>query len=428
MLKLLVIADDLTGATDTGAQFAKQGVPVLIVTDADAEWPAPGAGPSDDEVLVVNTESRHLPPAAAARRVRGVVERGAKLGVRRFYKKIDSSLRGNVGSELESLMITLGRRVLPLLPAFPALKRATKGGYQYVDDRPLHETVFARDPLEPMGESYIPAILQQQTRVPTRVVKASERSRPGAVKFDAEGIYVIDAATEPELRAAGELLKRHDLLNVTAGSAGFAACLPDLMGLTRRATDRPSARGSMLVVSGSLNEVSLNQLSRAEAAGFVALTLSPEILAAENGAQSTEARQAIAEILGAYRQGRDVILRSIEKLEDLELYRERGRRLGIAPAQLHLLITKNLGELVGQVLRPSDCRWLVVFGGDTLVAVARALGWSGLRPQAEILPGVVASRVSGAQQDPQMLLITKAGGFGSAEVLLRVKDALGRGE
>ena len=420
MLKLLVIADDLTGANDTGVQFAKKGIPIFVITGTTGE---PQTLPRNYQVVVVNTESRHLGPDEAARRVRRVVEQGRGASVTHFYKKTDSSLRGNIGSELEALMVASGCRVLPFIPAFPKLKRTTRDGFQYVDERPLHETAFAKDPLEPIVDSYIPGIIKRQTRIQTRIVRASEFSVPASVKFDEEGIYVLDGTNEAELQQAGELLKRNDLLKATAGSAGFAEYLPDLLGFERRAFVSPSKGGRMLVVSRSVNEVSLKQLSHAEAHGFAAVTLSPEVLVREEGAQSALAREAITRIIELDQQQREVILRSSEKSEDLEIYLERGRRSGLDLKQTHLLIAKNMGEIASQVLERTSFRLLTVFGGDTLVAVARALGWCGLLPQDEILPGVVVSRVSGSTDE--LLLVSKAGGFGPEDVLLRIKDLLG---
>ncbi|MBA3439624.1 MAG: four-carbon acid sugar kinase family protein, partial [Pyrinomonadaceae bacterium] len=105
MLKLLIIADDLTGANDTGVQFAKKGIPVFVMTGETNDLQRRA---SDFQVLVVNTESRHLSMHEAAERVRGVVESARAAGITYFYKKTDSSLRGNNGSELQALMNAAG--------------------------------------------------------------------------------------------------------------------------------------------------------------------------------------------------------------------------------------------------------------------------------------------------------------------------------
>src|SRR6185436_9848445 len=100
MPRLLIIADDLTGASDVGVQFSRQGIPTLVYTELGPSLDAF----SDYQVIVVNTESRHLDPKEAASRVSATVAKGIKVGASHFYKKTDSTLRGNIGSELESFM------------------------------------------------------------------------------------------------------------------------------------------------------------------------------------------------------------------------------------------------------------------------------------------------------------------------------------
>src|SRR6185295_10330652 len=57
MPELLVIADDLTGASDAGVQFARKGISVLVFTNVTCESTTLTTA---HHVIVVNTESRHL--------------------------------------------------------------------------------------------------------------------------------------------------------------------------------------------------------------------------------------------------------------------------------------------------------------------------------------------------------------------------------
>ena len=119
-LELLIIADDLTGAADTAAQFAKQGIGTAIALSCEDDI---GKFGDDISVVAVDTESRHLPPALAFERVTKVVANGVATGCNRFYKKLDSTFRGNIGSELEALMQAAGARQLMLVPAYPKAGR-----------------------------------------------------------------------------------------------------------------------------------------------------------------------------------------------------------------------------------------------------------------------------------------------------------------
>jgi uncharacterized protein YgbK (DUF1537 family) len=385
MPRLLIIADDLTGANDTGVQFARRGIPTLVVVDLDS-WPR---GESF-EVLVVNTGSRHLAPAEAAAKVRAAVRRGREAGVDHFYKKTDSTLRGNVGGELDAVMDAAGERVLPFVPAFPRLRRTTRDGAQYVGEELLHETAFARDPLDPLTESDVSRIVGRQSSRRVRVVRRFE-----TVELE-EGIYIFDALTDEDLGRIGRLLGSRGLLGVSAGSAGFAEQLADLLDLARRPVPEPRGSGSVLVVNGSLHEVSLAQIARAEQDGWVVATL-PQ----EKGAQSVEIERMVA-------AGRDVVLRGCAP----------GGRREARPS-----MAEDLGSIAGRVLARGDFGRLAIFGGDTLLAVARACGWTGLLLRAEMLPGIVLTEVAGLEGE--LLLITKAGGFGPENLLQRIRDYRG---
>lgn len=76
----------------------------------------------------------------------------------------------------------------------------------------------------------------------------------------------------------------------------------------------------------------------------------------------------------------------------------------------------KLGESVRRKLESSSFNTLVVFGGDTAFGIHQALGSHPLRSHGEILPGVPLSESDGLQW------ITKAGGFGSIDVLRTIRN------
>jgi uncharacterized protein YgbK (DUF1537 family) len=421
VVALLVIADDLTGAGDTGVQFARQGVPTLVTMDLDCAFDR-----CDEKypVIVASTESRHLSAADAAARVERVVRRAREAGVERFYKKTDSTLRGNIGAELEALLRASGNRVLAFAPALPGLGRFTREGYQYFGDRLLHETAFANDPLNPITDSYIPAIIRRQSDIPTVIIGRD----PDEALIDArsgEWIAVFDVESDDDLCRVGDRLKRERLLGALAGSAGFATWLPQLLGLRRYALSNigcPSRPAQMLAVNGSLNDVSLRQIAGAEALGFAVVKLLPETLITEDGTRSEVASQVVGAIAGYHAQGRDVMICTVTCREDVGEYERRGGRLGLHQGQLHRCIAENTAKIVSEILAQMRFELLTVFGGDTLAAIVRAMRWQGLLPRREILPGVILSEAAGGEN--KMWLITKAGGFGPEDVLRQIKVRL----
>src|ERR671933_2238315 len=145
---IALIADDLTGASDAGVQFARRGLAARVLFDLDDP-----AAARDVEALVVDTDSRALPAAAAYARVRQVADHLRTARPEHVYKKIDSTLRGNLGAEIDAVMDALDFRLAVVAPAFPALGRTTRHGRHHLHGRPVHETEIGRDPKTPVRES-----------------------------------------------------------------------------------------------------------------------------------------------------------------------------------------------------------------------------------------------------------------------------------
>lgn len=134
---LLIIADDFTGALDTGVQFAARGIRTRVVVGANAKLTQ-----QDTDVLVVDTETRHLPAAQAYAAVEGLVQRAKRAGFAYLYKRRIPLLRGNgrgAGSTAER------QRQPPagIFAGFPQMNRVTKNGVQYIDDIPVTESPLA---------------------------------------------------------------------------------------------------------------------------------------------------------------------------------------------------------------------------------------------------------------------------------------------
>ena len=209
MVKLLIIADDFTGALDTGVQFAARGAATRVVTDLAYDFTL-----ADAEVLVMVAETRHLPPEEAYDVVYRTARNAREAGIPYIYKKTDSALRGNIGSELTAVMDAAGSDTIAFLPAFPKMGRVTRNGVHYVDGVPVAESVFGKDPFEPVKASAVAQIVGGQTEVPVVLHRLDEAAVPGA-----PGIQVYDATTDEDLaRIGGELGTERRLCGLCHGA------------------------------------------------------------------------------------------------------------------------------------------------------------------------------------------------------------------
>ena len=165
MIRLLILADDFTGGLDTGVQFASRGVPTCVITNPSADFTTEA---EDSEVLVVVAETRHMTPEKAYETAFSVVRKGLESSIPHIYKKTDSALRGNIGVELTAVLDASGEKLLPFIPALPAMNRVTRSGIQLIDGVPVAESVFGRDPFEPVRESEIVKLISLQSAVCSR--------------------------------------------------------------------------------------------------------------------------------------------------------------------------------------------------------------------------------------------------------------------
>jgi D-threonate/D-erythronate kinase len=421
MVELLMVADDLTGATDTGVQFADRGIPVRVVVHPAGALDAAGAG-----VLVVDTESRHVAPEEAALRVGGAVREGRSAGIRRFFKKTDSALRGNVGAELEALRSASGAAQVAFVPALPALGRTTRAGVQYIHGHPLHETDFAADPLDPVRERSVAALIRRQVDVPVTVLDCGALAAGPGARLPETGILVFDAGTSEDIREIVAWLGRRGLLEAVAGTAALARVLAEA-SVPARPMDVPPFRppaphGPMLVVGGSLNPVSLAQLDHAAAAGFATVGLSPDALVGgATDAAAADVEEHVAAAVHHLSRGRDVMLRCAAGRAQVAACLALGDQFGLDAHALHLRVAERTGMIVRRVLGRHPVELLTVLGGDTLVGVVRALGCSALLPRWEALPGVPVSEMVGVEGT---LVASKGGGFGDDTFLTRLRDTM----
>jgi uncharacterized protein YgbK (DUF1537 family) len=418
-LVLALIADDLTGASDAGVQFARRGLVTRVLFDLTSPRQAEGV-----EALAIDTDTRALPSDAAAARVRELARHVAAAGPTHVYKKIDSTLRGNLGAELDAVMDVFGVRVAIVAPAFPELGRTTRAGVHYLHGTPVHLTEIGRDPHAPVRESSLLRRLTEGTlRTPgliplELVARGSSAIRGRADQLVEQGVslLVCDAETGSELcTIAAAFAGERDLLWV--GSAGLAEVLPEALGLPRRAP-RPGgsepAEGPVLIVAGSLSEVTLRQVAALEASGRVTtVELDPRAILGPAVVREPELERA-RRALGTALEVGDALL---------TVGPDRAAVPEAGAGEVAALIAEVLGLVAAASARAYAVGGLVLTGGETARSVCRQLGVTGVELMAEVEPGVPLGRLVGAVVRP-VPTVTKAGAFGSDQTLVRALQYL----
>jgi uncharacterized protein YgbK (DUF1537 family) len=395
MAQVAIVADDLTGALDTAARWAQFGLRTMVMLTT-------GQLP-DTQAVAVHTASRAATAEQAYCRAKEAAQR---LRGRYVYKKVDSTLRGNIGAEVEGVLDGLGLQKALLAPTFPAAGRTVQGGILRVHGVPLAETEFGRDSQWPARESHVPTLVARQARrtvahLSLEVVAQGEEAIHQALQDCTAQLVVADAVEMEHLYALARAAAHMPQPWLCCGSAGLADGWLQALGFGQTAGEplcwAPQA-GPVLVVAGSRHPATARQLRQAQEVRGLHLSR----LALEEGADSTQWPQARRMLT----EGCHVALTTT--FSPYQPGGETGAAAHLAHATVWLCAnSKILG--------------LILTGGDTADAVCAAMGMAGVQVVGEVQPGIPAARGVGGQGEG-LRLVTKAGGFGDELAIVRSID------
>ena len=416
MIKLIVIADDITGALDAGVQFSKAGTPTFVSTNAQVAFNKMN---SEFEVLVLDLETRHLSPAMAKAKVSEIAALAQKAGIPYLYKKTDSVMRGNIGSELDGLFLDEDHGPLAFVPAYPETGRTTHRGIQYISGIPITQSVFGKDPFSPVLDDYVPDIIARQTSRETKVVTQEE-----LINFTAESekgkILIFNATSKEEMRSTAAAITRMGPPKLLAGCAGFAGYLPEMLNLRQVKQETHQLDTGLLIICGSINAMTLEQVRYASRHGFTVIELTPEQKLNSSLAETDEGQALLRQLRQQYSINQRLIIQAASDDGNVERTNRLAADMGLDLNQSREYIAANIGKLVGALMPNIQVNNLAVFGGDTLLSVIRAIGEDGIYPICEVEDGIVHSALM--FKGSRMSLITKSGGFGKHNCVLQIEE------
>ena len=398
--RLGIIADDLTGAMDSSGCSASRGLSTVVILDPNFLSAA--------DVVAINTNSRADDANTASNKVRQAV---TNLKERVIYKKIDSTLRGNVGAELRAAMEELGCEKAIVAPAFPSVGRTTVAGVMLVKGVGVAETQFAHDPISPVKESHIPTLLEQSTKCRVGCV-AVEHIETGAeslyrkISRMPQDIVVCDVTTQSHLASvvqAAALAKGRWLLCGSGGLARELHLFFTKVPSVKRTKLASLVSGPALVVVGTRNQVAAKQLLKAkDELGLPILNLEVEQLNQE-GVDPGKVGSIVEEIDHFLGQGKRVALSSTFSQ--------------FVPA-LKQWVATIMAEAVAGIANSHKFAGLFLSGGDIAAEVCRRLSVSAIRVHGEVEPGIPMGELIGGKGEG-IRVVTKAGGFGTEAALVK---------
>lgn len=426
-MKLYVIADDLTGANAASVLLAKEGYKCSTFIDSNL---LNEENMKSYDVVAISTDSRGVTKNEAYEKVSEEVKRVKHLKPV-YTKRIDSTLRGNIGAEIDAILDQNENQIAVVVASYPDSGRISIGGFLLVDSVPLQKTLVAKDPKCPITNSSITEIIKSQTRYKVAHIQISDVFRGDVflskkislLSEEGNRIIIIDAVTNDEIDtiAKASILTELDIVAVDPGP--FSRCL-----MNAKYGDCNIGHGKKVFFAiGSVSKTTINQIENLVA------TKSP-ILVKVNPLDLIDDEKIdkeIERVLNILSQklkldtSNIVGITTTTRQEEVLNLKELSNQLGIDEESISVKINKGLAKITELALGlpNSPIGALYTSGGDVTMEVMKRLGVEGIDIKDEIIPLAVYGRFIGGKY-PKMPAITKGGLIGDKKTLSLCIDYL----
>nr|WP_107943067.1 four-carbon acid sugar kinase family protein [Metasolibacillus fluoroglycofenilyticus] len=416
-MKIGVIADDLTGANATGVRLTKSGFQTSTMVHFN-QMP-----PHTQRSVCVDTDSRYADSNVAKMRVSKVLENLSAWGVEVVCKRIDSTVRGNIGVEIDTVLDYLGETAIAVIaPSFPDSGRVVSGGYLLVNGIPLQATDVAKDPVAPLTQSYVPNIVEKQskykvTHLGLNIVLEGEKTLAQAFEQSiavGNRVFVVDAVTNEDIEIianAMAMLKSHQMIPCDPG--------PLTAAYSKAYFSNALSNKKFIVTVGSVTTNSANQLhyllEKTDAQPIyvetVQLTGSVELW-------EQEVQKVVDMALKEMQQQEIIIITTyIPGSEPLNL-KDIAQQQGMTQEFLAKRIADGLGKITRLVIEKSEFEIGGCFssGGDVTASICSIGGAEGIKLNDEVLPLIAYGQFIGGHFDG-IPLVTKGGMAGDKKAI-----------
>jgi len=424
---VIIIADDLTGANATSVLLAKDGYKACTFIRLEAYSERDGA---DFNVISISTDSRAIAKEEAYQRVANVTKFFKDKSIKLFTKRIDSTLRGNIGAEVDAMLDNLDTdTVAVLISSFPSSGRITIGGYLMVNSVPLEKTDAAKYQKSPVRTSCVQNIISEQSKYNVGfiaidiVFKGAEVLKQNIIEQKAKGnkIIIIDATTNMDIDIIAKAVTITGLSVVAVDPGPFTAAL------AKELVPKPtkSRRQKVFMTVGSVSNLTRNQIDelRLRHNPLLVYVNSGKLIYDDN--RSAEIAR-VAQKLLTEKNEFDVIGLITTNCEDEVLDLSKiAKELLVTEDEVAQRISDGLAEITKEVLQQSGTMigGLYTSGGDVTVAVCKALQAAGISVKDEVLPLAAYGRIVKGKYD-NMPIITKGGLVGDSNALIKCVDYL----
>lgn len=412
-MKIGVIADDLTGANATGVRLRKQGFSAATVVYGD-DIPSS----YDLDAVCIDTDTRYASDSVIGKRISETMEKIRNWDAKVVCKRIDSTIRGNIGLEIDTVLKNSpDNSVAVVVAAFPDSGRVLSGGYLLVDGIPVQETDVAKDPLMPITKSYVPEIIQDQSEYVVshiglhHVLAGKESLQPlieERMKLGSR-IIVIDAVTDEDIETIAATMANIQTVNFIPVDPG-----PLTAAYSKAFLHQMTENGKIIVTVGSVTTLSGRQLGYLrDKTNALPVYVSAEKLATFHDDWDIEVERACSVALERIKENDVLIITTHEEGAKLINLKAIAKRENTTQDALAKRITDGLAKITRRVMEKTTfpIEGCFTSGGDVTASLCALCMASGIRVEDEVLPLAAFGTLIGGYF-PGLPIVTKGGMVG----------------
>ncbi len=426
MSKVVIVADDLTGANATSVLLVRQGFKATTFLDIE-KFRVGSSG--DIDVISISTDSRGLNDNAAYLKVQKIMKKMAEEDVVLFSKRIDSTLRGNVGKEMSAMLDSLPDHIAIVVASFPASGRVCIGGYLLVNQIPLQNTDVGKDPKTPVRHSKVETIIREQYEGEIGSIHLNcVLKGPAAIQEDIKALsekgikaIIIDATTDEDIINIAKAVKDSGIPAIAVDPGPFTAAL------SKELMEQPKlAPGKKILFSiGSVSNLTRRQIET------LSLKYEPIVyhvdtmnLLSEEGLEK-ECEKTLKVLIKSEKEAEILGITTTSNEDEVLNLTNIAKQFNTTEDEISTRIANGLAKITHKVLEQGgdEIGGLYTSGGDVTVAVCKELGSSGIKVKDEVLPLAVYGRIFEGDYN-NYPIITKGGLVGNDNALVECVEYL----
>ena len=414
MQKYIVIADDLTGSNATCSLFKKIGLRAasILKLQGDRNY--------DVDVISYSTASRGLDKEEAYNKVSEAIKILKNKDVLVYNKRIDSTLRGNIGTEINAMLDNLeDDRIAVVVPAYPDSGRIVVNKTMLVNGILLENSDAGKDPKTPIKTSCVESLVQKDIKYSSTYFTLSDIAQPieeiakkmqKAIKNSR--VLIFDAVNNEDIIKISKAVI-HSNINIVTVDPG-----PFTLYYSKELQKKNHLEKKILMVIGSVTATTKKQIEyilQEEDSFLVKMKI-------EDFFEKETCSKEIERVISFIKKGitsYDLFLVTTspigdEKKADLQKLAEN---LNTTVEEISKIIANTLTETVVKILKETEkFEGIYSSGGDITIALLEKLKAIGVEIREEVIPLAAYGRIIGGDF-PNLKLVSKGGMVGDEKTI-----------